>query len=61
MDFFICNNLNLCYNIRALGVIIMENVNIEELDDQSLVELLNILQGLDDELKEEGLEDEQEN
>lgn len=39
----------------------MENVNIEELDDQSLVELLNILQGLDDELKEEGLEDEQEN
>lgn len=39
----------------------MENVNIEELDDQSLVELLNILQGLDDELKEERLEDEQEN
>lgn len=36
----------------------MENIQIEELDDESLVELLNLLQGLDDELKKEGHEDE---
>ena len=36
----------------------MENIQIEELDDESLVELLNLLQGFDDEFKIEGHEDE---
>lgn len=31
----------------------MENINLEDLDDQSLVELMNIIQGMDDELKNE--------
>ena len=31
----------------------MENIIIEDLDDESLIELLNLLQGLDDELKKE--------
>lgn len=31
----------------------MENINLEDLDNESLIELMTILQGMDDELQEE--------
>ncbi len=36
----------------------MEDVNLEELDDKSLIELLSILKGMDDALEEEGVSNE---
>ena len=31
----------------------MENINLEDLDNESLIELMTVLQGMDEELKKE--------
>lgn len=36
----------------------MENIDLKELDTEALVELMSILKGMDDALKEEGESDE---
>lgn len=36
----------------------MEELELENIDNKSLVEMLNMLQGIDDALKEEGEQDE---
>lgn len=38
----------------------MENINLENLDDESLIELMEILQGMDEELKKEAEAEENE-
>lgn len=54
---FFCKNSDflfvLCYNSAPVGGNYMEKLKLEDLDNEALVDLLVILQGMDDALKEE--------
>lgn len=51
-----------CYNTKAIGGINMNNdIDFESLDNEELVEILSVLEGMDDVIKEVGGSDEENN